>query len=100
MTSSELTVLAQRILKTARVANSRVNYTGFVAWKDRAQTQRAFDLYNTFSNGERPMVIGCAPCHSKVFNWLLSKAMADVPEEQPELALNDQHHGETPKAAD
>lgn len=84
MNAEELTAKAKSLLKHARVAEGRVERTGFVQWESRAHAQEAFALFNTYS-GKGPMMLGCAPCHAKVFNWLLRLALAEVPEAQPEL---------------
>ena len=65
------------ILKTARVATSKVNWSGFVQWKDRTQQTRAFMLFNEHS-GQGPIFTAGSYDHSRVFNWLLQVAFESV----------------------
>lgn len=65
------------ILKTARVATSKVNWSGFVQWKDRTQQTRAFMLFNEHS-GQGPIFTASTYDHSRVFNWLLQVAFEAV----------------------
>lgn len=75
---------AAAILKTARVSISRLNYTGFVTWRDRAQQVRAFDLFNEHS-GHGPIYTHSIHDHSRVFNWLLDVVMEGVEAGQMEI---------------
>lgn len=73
--SSETTGAAIEILKTARVMWVRNKYP--VEWGSPDILHRAFALYNLhhLSARQRPE---CAPCHIKVFNWLMDEAFKDV----------------------
>ena len=82
----EIKAEALAILKTARMAESRVNYTGFVKWADRAQQVAAFDLYNEHS-GKGPLLLGLMEGNMKVFNWLLEVALSGVQVQQ--LSITD-----------
>lgn len=75
---------AAAILKTARLVTGIRGRWGFVQWKDGDQARHAFWLYNEHA-GRGYMGIGCAPCHSKVFNWLMDVVMEGVEAGQMEI---------------
>ena len=68
---------AAEILKTARVATSKVNHTGFIQWKDRGQMTKAFMLFNEHS-GQGPIYTQGLSDLSRVFNWLMDVVMEGV----------------------
>ena len=45
-----------------------------VMWQSRSHEAEAFALYNRHS-GQTPMRPGCAPCHAKVYNWMLKQVL-------------------------
>lgn len=73
----QVTERAAEILKTARVATSKLNYTGFIQWKDRAQQTKAFMLFNEHS-GQGPIYTQGVADFSRVFNWLMDVVMQGV----------------------
>jgi hypothetical protein len=84
--ADEVTGKAMMILKTARMATSRLNYTGFVTWADRAQQMLAFNLFNEHS-GQGPLLPGLMEGNMRVFNWLMDIAFKDVQVQQ--LSITD-----------
>ena len=90
--SNHLRAQAIAILKTARVAKNKLNYTGTIQWADRDQMHRAFDLFNEHS-GQGPVFATLVPPHPMVFNWLLDVATEGVEAEQMSIHIPD-HAGQ------
>lgn len=84
MSKEQLRHEAAAILKTARVSANKLNYTGFIRWKDNAQQMRAFMLFNEHS-GQGPIYTSGMADHSKVFNWLLEVVMEGAQVGQMEI---------------
>lgn len=75
----KLRMEAGDILKTARIPYLRTRYP--VDWGGHEIMNRAFGLYNAH-HPARPQQRVCAPCHLKVFNWLLDQAFNDLHPDQ------------------
>ena len=65
------------ILKDTRVEEGPRGRWGIIRWPNSVTMARAFNLFNAHS-GKGPMMIGCMPCHAKVYNWLLEVAFESV----------------------
>lgn len=57
--------------------------TGNIQWANREDMRAAFALYNRVVRGNgKELGTECAPCHVKVFNWLLDVVTRDVHAQQ------------------